>query len=59
MKALRLVKCPHCGGDHGYQAHSDPAYAVRLAEEALAKGQITDGRMWVAVARKLLKEGRR
>lgn len=57
--ALRLVRCPHCNGDHSAEAHRDPAYALRLAEEAFQRGAITDGRMWVSVARKCLKEGKR
>jgi hypothetical protein len=59
MKPLHLVTCSHCGGAHSHEAHHDPAYAVRLADEALAKGAINDGRMWIGVARKLLKEKRR
>jgi hypothetical protein len=57
--ALHIARCPHCGGSHSADAHRDPAYALRLAEEAFQRGAITDGRLWVGVARKCLKEGRK
>lgn len=57
--ALSLVRCPACGGDHGAEAHRDVGYAARLAEEALARGEIAEGRRWVGVVRKIAKEGRR
>lgn len=57
--ALRLARCAHCGGDHGAEAHHDVAYAARLAEEALARGDVAEGRRWVGVIRRVAKEGRR
>jgi hypothetical protein len=57
--SLRIVRCPACGGDHGSEAHRDVGYAARLAEEALERGDVTQGRLWVGVIRKIAKERRR
>lgn len=59
MRTLALARCPHCGGTHGAEAHRDIGYALRLADAALAGGNVTEGRMWLRVAMGLRKEGRR
>jgi hypothetical protein len=59
--ALQLARCSICQTDrnHPTEAHHSPAVALRIAEEAFDRGAVTDGRMWVRVARKCLKDGRR
>ena len=55
---LFLTRCPHCGGLHGASAHHDVGYAARLADEALARGDVAEGRRWISVIRRVAKEGR-
>lgn len=63
MTHLRVIEggrglCTHCGKDHPDAAHHDPLVALEVADRYLYRGDPGEARVWVAVARTMLRRKR-